>query len=69
MGVSARVGGRVGSFKIGRPRPRGLGNFGRRWTGGVLKIRQFPWTSNVHCPLLQKFSNAKMVKLVIMLRQ
>ena len=41
-----------GSFKIGHPRSRGWGNFGRRWTGEweVLKIRQFSWTSYVYCP-------------------
>ena len=48
-------GGRgVGSFKIGRPRSRGWKSFGHRWTAGwgVLKIRQFSWTSYAHRPLL-----------------
>ena len=32
-------------------------SFGRRWTGGmgVLKIREFSWTSHVHCHLRFKF--------------
>ena len=42
-----------GSFEIGRPRWRGWKNFGHRWTKwwGVLKIRQFSWTSYVYHPL------------------
>ena len=42
-----------GLFEIGRPRSRGLKNFGRRWTNGVdvLKIGRFSWMSCVYHPL------------------
>ena len=54
------------SLEIGRPRSRVSNNFWHRWTRGwgVLKIRQFSWTSNMYHPLLY-YPNLTFVMMII----